>query len=362
MGPGHLQAQTRVPIPKRNNKCRRGDPGCLGVGDSKYHNPDPLCRLIGPKNEVEVIVNNEQVTALVDSGAQISAVSMAFAKCHNLPIGQLQWLLDFEGFWGIDIPYIGYTQIQLQILGVKDYDKDILVFIQKESRYLEQVPVILGTLHIKGVIQSATQEELVKLGEPWEVGTLGSFVSARIAQLEKTPMINQVDHYVRLTRKVTLAPMQVHKTVGIAKIPILSKRLNVMTETLPVREAIEGIEAIASYETFKQGGNRVTIGLQNGTREKITHKKGTKVTCVTATNIIPPMLAPDPSIDESELVCITREHNKEGVPEYKTTNLGENVAKPKPMPERLDKLFTKLDLSVIQDWSDICSRKFMISW
>ena len=209
--------------------------------------------MIGPKNEVEVIVNDEWVTALVDSGAQISAVSMAFVKCHNLPIWQLQQLLDFEGFWGVDIPYIGNTQIQLQIPGIKDYDKDILVFIQKDSCYSEQVPVILGTLHIKDVIQSATREELVKLGDAWEVGTLGSFVSARIAQLENTPMINQVDCYVRLTQKVTLAPMQVHKTVGIAKIPILSKRLNVMTELLPAREAIEGVKAITNYETFKQG-------------------------------------------------------------------------------------------------------------
>ena len=103
----------------------------------------------------------------------------------------------------------------------------------------------------------------MKLGDAWEMGTLGSFVSARIAQLNKTPMINQVDHYVRLTRKIMLPPMQVHKTVGVAKILILSKRLNIMTESLPAREAIEGVEALPSYTTFKQGGNRVTIGLQN---------------------------------------------------------------------------------------------------
>ena len=163
--------------------------------------------MIGPKNEVEVIVNDEQVTALVDSGAQISPVSMAFVKFHNLPIWQLQQFLDFEGFGGMDIPYIGYTQIQLQILGVKDYDRDILVFIQKDSHYSKQVPVILGTLHIKDMIQLATREELVKLGDAWEVGTLGSFVSARIVQLENTPMINQIDRYIRLTQKVTLAPM-----------------------------------------------------------------------------------------------------------------------------------------------------------
>ena len=68
---------------------------------------------------------------MVDSGSQISAVSMAFAKLHNLPIWQLQQLLDFKGFGGVDIPYIGYTQIQLQIPGVKNYHKYILVFIQK---------------------------------------------------------------------------------------------------------------------------------------------------------------------------------------------------------------------------------------
>ena len=223
----------------------------MGVEGSHFHNPDPLCRLIGPRNEVEVIVNDEQVTALVDSEAQISAVSMAFAKCHGLPIWQLQQLLDFEGFDGVDIPYIGYTQVRLQIPG---YNKDILVFIQKDSRYSEHVPVILGMLHIKDMIHSATEEELAKLGEAWEMGMLGSFVSAQRAQLEETPMIQQVDHYVRLMRNVTLAPMQVHKTVGIAKIPMLSKRLNVITGPLPFKEAIEGVEAIPSYETFKQGG------------------------------------------------------------------------------------------------------------
>ena len=127
----------------------------------------------------------------------------------------------------------------------------------------------------------------MKLGDAWEMGILGSFVSARIAQLNETPMINQVDHYVRLTRNVTLPPMQVHKMVGVAKIPILSKRLNVMTESLLAREAIEGIEAVPSYETFKQGGNRVTIGLQNLTREKIILKKGTKIARVSAANIVP---------------------------------------------------------------------------
>ena len=96
----------------------------------------------------------------------------------GLLIWQLQQLLDFEGFGGVDIPYIGYTQVQLQIPGIQGYDKDILVFIQKDSCYSEHVPVILGTLHIKDIIHSATKEELANLGETWELGKLGSFISA----------------------------------------------------------------------------------------------------------------------------------------------------------------------------------------
>ena len=120
MGLRYLQAQTRVPTQRKINKQRGVHCGSLGGGGSKYHNPDPLCRLIGSKNEVEVIVNDEQVTALVDSGAQISAVSMALVKHHGLPIWQLQQLLNFEGFGGVDIPYIGYIQLQLKIPCIKD--------------------------------------------------------------------------------------------------------------------------------------------------------------------------------------------------------------------------------------------------
>ena len=92
----------------------------------------------------------------------------------------------------------------------------------------------MGTLHTKDIIQSATKEELANLGEAWEMGTLRNFVSARIAQLEKAPMIHQVNHYVRLMRNITLVPMQVDKMVVLAKIPVLSKRLNMITEPLPI--------------------------------------------------------------------------------------------------------------------------------
>ena len=200
----------------------------------------------------------------MDSGAQISAISMEFVKRHDLPIFQLQQLLDFEGFGGVDIPYIGYTQLTLNIPEIEGFKREILAFVQKDSKYSAEVPLIIETLHINEILGCATAEELGKLSPAWYAGALGSQVLAKLAQLER-PMIDQIDHYIRLTRHVTIPGMHVQKTIGITKIPILTKRLNVMTEALPHREEIKGIEAIPSYETFKQGGSRVIIGLNNTT-------------------------------------------------------------------------------------------------
>ena len=238
-------------------------------GNSRYHNPDLLHRLIGPRNKIDIVVNEEPVKGLVDSGAQISAISMEFVKRHDLPIFQLQQLLDFEGFGGVDISYIGYTELTLNIPEIEGFKREILAFVQKDSKYSAEVPLIIGTLHINEILACATAEELGKLSPAWYAGALGSQVLAKLVQLEERPMIDQIDHYVRLTRDVTIPAMQVQKTIGITKIPILTKRLNMMMEALPHREEIKGIEVIPSYETFKQGGNRIIIGLTPPKRKSL---------------------------------------------------------------------------------------------
>ena len=146
-------------------------------------------------------------------------------------------------------------------------------------------------------------------------------------------MINEIDHYVRLTRDVTIPAMQVHKTVVVARIPVLTKQLNVITEALPHREEVKGMEVIPSYETFKQGGNRITIGLNNTTQEKIVLKKGTKIT-------VPPF-----GVGECPIEPQAGNGNS-------ITAMFSGPPKPGPTPERLNELFEKLDLKGIVEWSE----------
>ena len=202
----------------------------------------------------------------------------------------------------------------------------------------------------------ATAEELGKLSPAWYAGALGSQVLAKLAQLEERPMINQIDHYFRLMRDVTIPAIQVQKTIGTAKLPVLTKRLNVMTEALPHQEQIKGIEGIPSYETFKQGGNRIIIGLNNTTQEKITL---TKVAKVFAANVIPPMLAPKERTD-AEIMAISipqsgAERHTNEAKMGNANNITSAFSKPmklKPTPERLNELFEKLNLKGIEERSE----------
>ena len=49
-----------------------------------YHNPDPLFRLVGEFNETTVILEGQEARALIDSGSQLLAISLAWVKRLNL--------------------------------------------------------------------------------------------------------------------------------------------------------------------------------------------------------------------------------------------------------------------------------------
>ena len=84
-----------------------------------YHNPDPLYRLIGESNETTIIVENEKIKGLIDSGAQISSISDKFAETLNLEVKKLETLLDLEPTGGGQVPYDGYVEVRLQIPNVQ---------------------------------------------------------------------------------------------------------------------------------------------------------------------------------------------------------------------------------------------------
>ena len=79
-----------------------------------YHNRDPLYRFVGKSNESTVLVEGQNARALIDSGSQLSSISLAWVKKQKLNPHQVCSVLQIEGSGGLDVPYVGYVETHLK--------------------------------------------------------------------------------------------------------------------------------------------------------------------------------------------------------------------------------------------------------
>ena len=119
-------------IPKSDSKPQSTrDSIKTGAASNKtreqYYNPDPLARLIGKSNESTIIIDGKQYTALIDSGAQVTTITIDLVAKLKLPIYGLQTLLNFRGTGGGNIPYHGYIGVTMEIPEIKGFKEDVLM-------------------------------------------------------------------------------------------------------------------------------------------------------------------------------------------------------------------------------------------
>ena len=67
---------------------------------TKFLNPDPWARLIGRANEEKITVNGNTVTALLDTGSQVTHISLDYCQAMGIPINPIEQLVNIEGAGG----------------------------------------------------------------------------------------------------------------------------------------------------------------------------------------------------------------------------------------------------------------------
>ena len=92
-----------------------------------------------------MIVDGQKVTALIDSGVQVSSISSGFCDLFALEVQPLGRLLELEGTGVSIIPYLGYAEATLQITCVKSYNKDALLLVIPTITYSEKVLNVVGS-------------------------------------------------------------------------------------------------------------------------------------------------------------------------------------------------------------------------
>ena len=110
-----------------------------------FLNLDPIAHLIWHSNKASVIIDGQEVAALIDLGAQVSSISAQLCEGLTLQIQPLGQLLELEGMGGAAIPYLRYVEVDLQIPGIKGYNEDVLLLVIPITTYSKAVPVLVGT-------------------------------------------------------------------------------------------------------------------------------------------------------------------------------------------------------------------------
>ena len=301
-----------------------------------------MVRLIGQANETQVKIENQNFTALIDSGAQISQLTESLVKALGLKLKHLKELLPLDGAGGIDVPYLGYVEARLAFPGIRNFDEDCLFLVMSDHTYGDRVPVTIGTLHIDMMLDKATHEELESLSRAWDRGFVNRRIQAKQLQIENESQLNSIRGTVKLTQNVKLKPGQTRKVKSRSNHPLNGKRVNVILE--PTEEE-EGSYTIPSYNFVKGNSKSVHVGLRNLSCRTVTLKKGTVVAQLSPANEIPKMLAPKSVNHEPEFV------KNEGLESSKLEFVNATNLLPDLTQERREKLFSKLNLTGYDDWT-----------
>ena len=101
--------------------------------------------MVGCANEASVVVDGQEVTALVDLGTQVLNISAQLCEELGLEIQPLGQLLELEGTGDAAIPYLRFVEVNLQIPGIRGYNEDVLLLAIPTTAYTERVPVMVGS-------------------------------------------------------------------------------------------------------------------------------------------------------------------------------------------------------------------------
>ena len=110
-----------------------------------------------------------KITALVDTGSQISALTEGFCNERGLRIlplrNLMEGVLDLEGTEGITIPYKGYVEPNLTIPDLPHCNEDVLFLVVANHKYRDRVPVQIGMQVIDQLVATTNEKKLKRAGE-----------------------------------------------------------------------------------------------------------------------------------------------------------------------------------------------------
>ena len=281
-----------------------------------FQNPDPVACLVGWSNETPVIVDGQRVTALINSGAQVSSINSGFCDLLALEVHPLGWLIVLEGKGGSIIPHLGYVEVNLQIPGIKVYNEDILMLVIPTTTYSEMVSVMIRSKIIDWVKGMMIKGELARATVTWRQAHFSAVMSGSLqlphttskedgeVRKEVTPStssdpaasrgfcLDDVWGTVHTIQKVTIPPFGTVSIHGHTGVWGHCMWVHMLAEPAWGPQLPASVVPTATYGELHPGSSRVPICLRNLSAHPIEVRAKAIVGQVTPANQVPPAVLP----------------------------------------------------------------------
>ena len=219
---------------------------------TKLLNPDPWARLIGRANEEKITVNGNTVTALLDTGSQVTHVSLDYCQAMGIPINPIELLVNIERTGGDAIEYVGFIEADLSFpMGTHVFRTEALLLVLPTTEYQKRVPVTIGTSLTDMAVDSLGTSDTPKSSTPWKTVCFATHTRRKIQaqQFQKQT--------VKTTKPITLPPFSTTIVHGHTKLKSHVVKLNLITEPFKDSQLPSSIQCTPSYCNLEPGSNRL---------------------------------------------------------------------------------------------------------
>ena len=252
------------------------------------------------------------------------SISAQFCEELTLQIQPLGQLLELVGMGGAAIPYLRFVEVNLQILGIKNYNEDVLLLVIPTMTYSKTVPVVVGTKIIDKALSLMTVGELTKATMTWRQAHFGAVMLGSLqlshSSSDKSEMtkgatsssqqgdpvevqkfqLNDVKGSVCTTQKVTIPPFSTINVWANTSVKGHCMQVHVLTELVLGPQLPAAVVPTATYRELYPGSSRVPVCLHNLSACAVEVPAKTIIGQIVPANQVPPVVHPTRSATQTK--------------------------------------------------------------
>ena len=218
--------------------------------------------IVGPAVEVQVSINQNDTSALLDTGSQVTIISESFyqSKLSALPLRPLDGTLNVIGAGGQSVPYLGAIFADLTLPESSGGHRGkVAMLVGRDTPFSLQTPVIVGTNAFKNMntgemAKISIEARLAATKQLQHESSLGSFT---LKENVKIPSHSSVLVKCSFHGKSSVFEQLTHVLVQEPTKNVLSDELGIVAKKMAVHELFTTKIEIANFsdsvQTLKKG-------------------------------------------------------------------------------------------------------------